>query len=110
MRIDLSHGNVVDDERSGVSALGTGHDLDQGGFPGAVLADQRVHFARAEVERHAIEGAKSSKGLADIASVEEQSGHELSERAGCYHSLEAEWPCVPLRTSERETAKVHEKL
>jgi len=39
-----------------------------------------MHFSRAEIEGHAIERAKSCEGLADVASVEKQSRHELIKR------------------------------
>ena len=65
-----AHRHAVDDERAGVGPLGAGDDLDQGRFAGAVLADERVDLAGAEVERHALERAEAGEGLANGASVE----------------------------------------
>src|SRR5881628_2794757 len=42
-----------DGQRAGVGALGARDDLDEGGLAGAVLADERVHLAGREIERHA---------------------------------------------------------
>ena len=36
----------ADGERAGIGRLGAGHDLDQRRLAGAVLADERMHFAR----------------------------------------------------------------
>ena len=44
--IHRRHDVAVDDELAAIRRLGAGDDLDEGGFPRAVLTDEGVHFAR----------------------------------------------------------------
>ena len=69
---------------AGIGVLGAGHDLDQRGLAGAVFADERMHLARPQIERHPIERAQSGEGLADVSSVEKKVGHVFrgAKRAG----------------------------
>src|SRR5262245_26310996 len=73
--IDVRQGRAAHDQGTGISMLGAGDDLDQRGLAGTVLPDKSVHLAGAEIERHAIERAEPGEGLADVSSVEEQTGH-----------------------------------
>ena len=52
-------------ERAGIGLLGAGHDLDQRRLAGAVLADERVHLARLQVERHVAERADAFERFGD---------------------------------------------
>ncbi len=64
-RIDFGDGRTLDLDRSQVGTMGAGDHLDQGRLARAVLADQRVHFAGLEVERHPLEGLNTGECLAD---------------------------------------------
>ena len=63
--IHRRHDVAVDDELAAIRRLGAGDDLDEGGFPRAVLADEGVHFARTEIEGHPLEGADAGKRFGD---------------------------------------------
>ena len=52
--------------RSAVGLMRAGDDLDEGGFSRAVLAEQGVNLARAQVERHALQRAHAAIGLAHL--------------------------------------------
>ena len=52
-------------DRPLVGTVGAGDHLDQRRLPRAVLAHQRVHLARAQVERHPLEGLHAGERLAD---------------------------------------------
>ena len=47
--------------RPGVGAVGAGDDLDQRALARAVLADERVHLARPQLERHVREGSHARR-------------------------------------------------
>ena len=53
-----------------VELVVAGKDFQQGGFAGAVLADERHHLAAPDVEAEIAEGADIGKRLADAADVE----------------------------------------
>ena len=61
-RIDLDRA-AVDADFALVASDRAGHDLDEGGFAGPVLAHQRVHFAGLDAEIDAIERPDARKRL-----------------------------------------------
>src|SRR4029450_5318981 len=66
---------VIDDvaaesEGTGVGNLGAGEDLDQRRLAGAVLAEEGVHFACADVERHVAQSVDAGERFADRARFE----------------------------------------
>ena len=63
--IHRRHDVAVDDELAAIRRLGAGDDLDEGGFPRAVLTDEGVHFARTEIEGDPLEGADAGKRFGD---------------------------------------------
>ena len=54
---------VANPNLAGVRAMNAGHDLDQRRLAGAVLAEQRVDFAGAHVERHVAQHRDADEGL-----------------------------------------------
>ena len=62
---------AADVERAAVGLVGAGDDLDERGFARAVLAEQRVDFARLQLERHALQRADGAEGFADVGELEE---------------------------------------
>jgi hypothetical protein len=44
----------------------SGEAFDQGGFPGAVVADEREHFARVEVKADPVQADDPAKGFHEI--------------------------------------------
>ena len=58
-------GAARDGQRSVVHRLGAGHDFDQRRFPRAVLTDERVDLAGAQVERHALQRVHAGKRFGD---------------------------------------------
>jgi hypothetical protein len=61
LRIVVRDAAAGDVQRAGIRALRAGDDLDQGRLAGAVLPDEGVHLSRAQVERHARQGAHAGK-------------------------------------------------
>ena len=58
-------------DRAVVGLVGAGEDLDEGGLPGAVLAEQTVHFAGLDLQVHAVEGADAGERLGDAGHGEQ---------------------------------------
>ena len=63
-RLD-AHGLAVEQDRPGVGLIETVQDLHQRGLAGAVLAQQRMHFAGADVEIDVVVGQHAGKALDD---------------------------------------------
>ena len=57
-----------------VGLVRAGQDLDQRGLAGAVLAEEAVHLAGADVEVDAVEGADAGELLDDAGHLEQRSG------------------------------------
>ena len=64
-RLEL-HLLAVDEDPAGVGLVKAGQDLDQGRFPGAVVADQTEHLAVPETERDVLERRHDAEALADV--------------------------------------------
>ena len=62
-------------DRPGVRRVDAGHDLDQRRLAGAVLAQQRVHLARVERQRHVGERLGGVEALGDALELEDRRGH-----------------------------------
>jgi hypothetical protein len=71
------HLRAVEEQLAGerVVAEHTTEDLDQGGFTGAVLSTQGMHFARVEPEAHVFEGDDSRIAFGDRLRLENRPGH-----------------------------------
>ena len=57
-----------------VGRVRPGQHLDQGGLAGAVLAEQAVHLAGADVEVDAVERAHAGENLDDAAHLQQRGG------------------------------------
>lgn len=55
-----------------VGLVGAGQHLDEGGLPGAVLAEQAVHFTGLDVEVDAVEGPDSGERFGDSGHGEQR--------------------------------------
>ena len=76
----------ADRDGAAIGRFGAGHDLDQRRLAGAVLANQRVDFARANIERDAIERAGAGERLGDGLSREQDGVHgRPDDRGWCRH-------------------------
>src|SRR3989475_32025 len=64
-RVAESASDTIHEDASGVGLVDAGEDLDQRGFAGAVLADDRVDFARCELERDLVESLSGEEALAE---------------------------------------------
>ena len=62
---------AVHRERSGIRRLRAGDHLDQRGLPRPVLPQQRMHFARAQLKRHAAQRLHTGEGLDDGSGLEQ---------------------------------------
>ena len=58
-----------------VGSVGAGDDLDERALAGAVLADQRVDLARADLEVRASQGMHAGEALLDTGQAEERRVH-----------------------------------
>ena len=70
-------GATVERNLAGIGRQRAGENLHEGRFSGAVLTDQRMHFARVDVERHAVERANAGEGLHDPRHPQERGGRRL---------------------------------
>lgn len=59
-------------DRAVVGLVGAGQDLDQGGLPGAVLAEQTVDLSGLDVEVDAVQGPDSGERLGDAGHGEQR--------------------------------------
>jgi hypothetical protein len=66
--------------------MDAGDDLDQGRLTGAVLADQRMNFARRELQRNVVERGNTREPLADVLNGEAR--RSCSRRAHRAPSIE----------------------
>jgi hypothetical protein len=57
------HRLAVQQDRAGIRSFNPGEDLHQGGFAGAVLADDREHLAAPQVDVDVFQGLHAGKGL-----------------------------------------------
>ena len=64
----------VDQDLAGVRLIDAGDDLDQRRLARAVLAEQRVNLAGADVERDAAQRAHAGKALLEVAHLEQRGG------------------------------------
>ena len=64
-RAARGRGLAVDQDLAVVGRVDAGHDLDQRRLAGPVLADQRVHLAPPQLERHVVEGTGGPEALGD---------------------------------------------
>ena len=62
MQVD---GLAVEEDLAGIRSQKAVHDVHQGGFAGAVFAQQRVDLAPADVQVHAVIRPQLSEGLDD---------------------------------------------
>ena len=63
LRLSDAFLSVADDEIAGIGAVIAEQAFDEGRFAGAVLAEQRVHRASLNLQRHVIEGRERTKPL-----------------------------------------------
>ena len=64
-RVPRRRGRAVDQDLALVRLVDAGHDLDQRRLAGPVLADQRMHLAPPQLERHVVEGTGAPEPLGD---------------------------------------------
>ena len=62
-------------------------DLDERRLPGAVLADERVHFARKQFERDGLQRVHARVGLADVDRLENRG--PLARHGTFYYARQA---------------------
>jgi hypothetical protein len=65
------HRFLSDQDSSAIRLFEAGENLDEGGFAGAIRADQTVHFARINLEIHALERLDASEMFPEIANSDE---------------------------------------
>ena len=66
---------AVDFDRAAIRLMRAGDDFDERGFARAIFAEQRVDFARLQIERHALQRAHRAEGFGDGGELEERRGH-----------------------------------
>jgi hypothetical protein len=64
----------VERDLARIGRLRSGQDLHQRRFSGAVLADERVHFAGFDIERDAVERTDAGERLHDPRHAQERGG------------------------------------
>jgi LacI family transcriptional regulator len=86
------HRPAVEQDLSGIARAGTAQDLHQRRFAGAVLAEQHVHLARAQLEAHVIEGDDARVAFADAPHQQQRrlgSGLAHGRRASLWRARRA---------------------
>ena len=74
---------AIVEKRTAVGAIGAAQDFHQGRFAGAVLADQHVHFAGANFERHVVKRFDAGKFFGNPAQFEQRNdSHAPPIRSG----------------------------
>jgi len=69
-----------------VRTMGTGDDLQQGGFARAVVADDRVHFPLTQLEVAVAERGDAAEVLGDSPGLQDDSGPSLALRSWAGHA------------------------
>ncbi|MNI67956.1 hypothetical protein D3C73_1236160 [compost metagenome] len=64
-------GDAIEFDTAPVGLIDAGEGLDQGGFAGTVLAEQRHDLSPTQGEVHLMQGTHSGKGLTDPAGVQQ---------------------------------------
>ena len=67
MLVQPGHRDAVQLDGAAVGLVDAGNEMHQGGLAGAVLADQRMDLAAADLERDAVDGPHAREGLGDVA-------------------------------------------
>jgi hypothetical protein len=80
-RRDLDRLSLVQ-ELAAVGTVGAAENLDQRRLPGAILAEQHVHLAAADLEADVVQGPDAGKGLADMPQLEQRRRRRLPRRGG----------------------------
>src|SRR5262249_3342312 len=75
-----------DTQAAAVGLFSAGDDLDEGRFSCAVLPDEGVYLAGAELERDALERSHAGQWFGDGCRVDERNRHGITRR-GCYRML-----------------------
>ena len=81
---------VANPNFAGVGAMNSGHDLDQRRLAGAVLAEQRVHFAGAHIERNVAQHRDADERFRD-ATERDQWSHLAPSRRGARRKSYCFW-------------------
>jgi len=68
-------GRAIDEDLAGVGLVQAGHDLYEGGLAGAVLAEQGMNFAGADIEGDIGQRPDSGECLRDATQLDRRSGH-----------------------------------
>ena len=69
-------------DRAAVGGEAAVQDIDEGGFPRAVVADEADAFAGPDGEVDAVEGHDMAIGLDDVAGLEHDLGRRVDFRCG----------------------------
>jgi len=72
---EVGDGLSVEGDGAGVGLVRAGDDLDERAFAGAVFAEERVHFAGAEIEVDPAERPRAAKGFGELAELEQRGRH-----------------------------------
>jgi len=67
LRVADVDGPAVEEDLAGIRAVDAGHDLDEGGFTRAVLADEGMDFSAVEGEGDVVQGHRGVEALGDMA-------------------------------------------
>ena len=91
------HGLAIHLHLAAVGAMHAAHDLDQGRFAGAVLAQQGMHFAGTHVERDVLQHADARERFGDAGELDQCAQRTRSRRpADVAPTMRACLPCDDL--------------
>ena len=78
-RSEMRNALPGDIDRAAIRLVCAGDDLDERRFARAILAEQRMHFARPQIERHALERTHRAEGFGDGGELEKRGFHYTTE-------------------------------
>ena len=67
-------GGAGEEDLAGIGLVGAGHDLDQGGFAGAIFTEECVDLSGVEGDGDPAQGPDGAKRLGDVAEFEDGRG------------------------------------
>ena len=81
----------ADSDHARIAAIDPGQDLHQGGLPRAVLPDETVHLAPAQIELRVLERPDAGKALGDIDHLDQEFIHVEHLPSGRTQSGRVAW-------------------
>ena len=93
-------GLAIDQHLTAIGPEQAAEDLDERGFAGAVLAEERQDLAAMHVETHAFQGARCAEAFGNVLEPEKPLGRHRSSPCGRPMAFRDRWPRIFARNQE----------